>query len=311
MICLGIDTSNYTTSAALYDSKKNIVKSVKKLLPVKKGEKGIRQSDAVFHHTVQLPDILQNLFENFGGTVEKVGVSVSPRDEKGSYMPCFLTGISVAKAVAISSGVPIYSFSHQQGHIASVLYSSDRFDLFNKRFIAFHISGGTTEAVMVTPDDDNVFSTDLIFSSSDLKAGQAVDRVGIMLGMDFPCGKELDKLSRTSNSSFKIKTSFCENTFSLSGIENKCRKMIEENAEKSDIAKYCIDYISASLEEATKKLLSEYGDLPLVYSGGVMSNSLIRERFSKEFGAIFAEPEYSTDNADGIAVLASLRGENK
>lgn len=302
-ISLGIDTSNYTTSAALYIKENNKVKSIKKFLPVKSGEKGIRQSDAVFHHTVQLPEVLEELFNGFDEEIDCVSVSTSPRDADGSYMPCFLAGIASAKAISISKRIPMYTFSHQAGHIASVLYSSQRFDLFEKKFIAFHISGGTSEAVLVMPDKEKVFKTKLVFSSSDLKAGQAVDRVGLMLGMQFPCGKDLDTLSRTSLVEYIIKPSIKDNYFSLSGVENKCKLMLQNNEKPCDIAKYCIEYISASLEKATDMLLSEYGDLPLVYSGGVMSNSIINERFTKKFNAFFGTPEFSTDNAAGIALL--------
>ncbi|MEE0980641.1 MAG: peptidase M22, partial [Acutalibacteraceae bacterium] len=59
---LGIDTSNYTTSCAVYDDVSDTVVQKKKLLPVKQGELGLRQSDAVFHHTVQLPDLIKELF---------------------------------------------------------------------------------------------------------------------------------------------------------------------------------------------------------------------------------------------------------
>ncbi|MBO4339179.1 MAG: peptidase M22 [Clostridia bacterium] len=310
MISLGIDTSNYTTSVALFDSGKNEIISKKKLLPVKKGEKGLRQSDAVFHHTVQLPSLIEELFVEFNGGIDCIGVSSRPCDKDGSYMPCFLTGVSVAESLGSVFKKNTYEFSHQQGHIAAVLQSTNNTELFNKEFIAFHVSGGTTEAVYVKPDNEKIISTELIYSSSDLKAGQAIDRIALSLGLDFPGGKELDILSRKSTAQFRIKPSVRDNTFSLSGVENKCLKMLEENEKKEDIAKYCIDYISVSLESAVKYLLNKYGNLPLVFSGGVMSNSLIRERFTSEFGAIFAEPEFSSDNALGVAVLANIKESN-
>ena len=82
---LGIDTSNYTTSAAIYESHHNVLLQEKMLLPVKKGEKGIRQSDAVFHHTVQLPEIIDKLFTKTGKRdISAVGVSYAPRRLEGS-----------------------------------------------------------------------------------------------------------------------------------------------------------------------------------------------------------------------------------
>ena len=105
---LGIDTSNYTTSAALVDVKSGeLVRSVKKLLPVKAGELGLRQSDAVFHHTVQLPEILTELFDK-ACDIKAVGVSTKPTDEEGSYMPCFLAGYCSAKSICEATGVPLF-----------------------------------------------------------------------------------------------------------------------------------------------------------------------------------------------------------
>ena len=307
MISLGIDTSNYTTSVAIFNSDTKEIISKKKLLPVKEGEKGLRQSDAVFHHTVQLPVLIEELFSDFNGEIDCIGVSSKPVDSDKSYMPCFLTGMGVASALSTFNKKPVYYFSHQQGHIASVLQSTDNTDLFGKKFIAFHVSGGTTEAVLVNPDNEKILKTENIFYSSDLKAGQAIDRVALSLGLSFPGGKELDALSRKSDKTFKLKPSIKDNTVSLSGVENKCKKMLDEGEKYEDIAKFCIDYISCSLEKAVEYLKDKYGEMPLVFSGGVMSNSLIRERFTEKYNAVFTVPEFSSDNALGVAVLAALK----
>ena len=191
---LGIDTSNYTTSVALYNSDTNEIISEKKLLPVKQGEKGIRQSDAVFHHTVQLPELIDKLFDGKPYNISGIGVSVKPCNEKNSYMPCFLTGVSVAVSLSSALNVPLYRFSHQDGHIMAALFSANKMELIDDKFIAFHISGGTSQALLVKPCED-YFKTEIISDSLDLKAGQAVDRVGISLGLKFPCGSELEKLA--------------------------------------------------------------------------------------------------------------------
>lgn len=197
---LGIDTSNYTTSLALFDGK-NIIQR-KKVLTVKKGERGLRQSDAVFQHTVNMPLLMNEL--DFSSGIDSVGVSTRPRSVEGSYMPCFLVGENVATAVSKTSNIPLYKTSHQVGHILAALYSVKRLDLINKKFIAFHLSGGTTEALIVTPDNDDIVKCTLVASSSDLKAGQAVDRTGVFLGLDFPCGKELDALSEKVTENLRL-----------------------------------------------------------------------------------------------------------
>ena len=299
---LGFDTSNYTTSVAVYDGVE--IKQAKKVLCVKSGEKGLRQSDAVFQHTVNMPSLLNSLEIN---NIDAVGVSTRPRNIEGSYMPCFLVGVNTANAVSKAAGVPMYETSHQVGHILASLYSVNRLDLINERFIAFHLSGGTTEALLVKPDESEIISAEIIAQSLDLKAGQAVDRTGVMLGLDFPCGKQLDLLSRECEQNFKIKPSMKGLDCSLSGVENKARTMLENGASKQETAKFTLTYISQTICEMLRRIKREYGELPVVFSGGVASNSLLRQYVNKEFNAYFAQSEFSLDNAAGCAVYAYLK----
>lgn len=301
---LGIDTSNYTTSAALL--KNGTMRQSKKLLPVKQGEKGLRQSDAVFHHVQQLPEVLDALpFQ--GASIATVGVSNRPRSLEGSYMPCFLVGVSAAKTAALSLGVPLHTFSHQQGHIAAALYSAGELDLLGQRFLAFHVSGGTTEVVLCEPDKKAIFSTAVVAQSLDLKAGQAVDRVGVMLGLPFPAGPELEKLALRANQSFSIRPSMKGTDCSLSGVENKCRTMIVRGAAREEVAAYCLQSVLAALDGMAAALLRKYGDLPLLFAGGVMSNSIICGALTQKYDAVFGEPVFSADNAAGVAVLAARK----
>lgn len=307
MLYLGIDTSNYTTSAALYDSESNSIRQVRKLLPVKKGEKGLRQSDAVFSHIGQLSPLIDELLSGTNSSPVCVGVSSRPRNVEGSYMPCFTVGICAAGIIASALKIPVHHFSHQQGHIVAALYSSGHLELINEKFIAFHVSGGTTEALLVTPDKDNIINCEIIASSTDLKAGQAVDRTGVMLGLDFPCGMKLDALAAKSNKNYKIKPSVRDGNCSLSGVENKCRAMLQSGETPEDTAKFCIQYICASLDSMTEYIIEKYGKLPLLFAGGVMSNSYIKKELAEKYGAYFAESMYSSDNAAGTALLAYLK----
>ncbi len=305
MACyLGIDTSNYTTSCAVYDSEKGSVTQLKKLLPVKAGELGLRQSDAVFHHTVQLPELLKELLKDFDGELSAVGVSDAPVRQAGSYMPCFLAGVSAAVAIAAASKIPLNKYSHQQGHIMAVLYSAGKIELLGTEFLAFHVSGGTTQLLLVK----GALDAQLIASSSDLKAGQAVDRVGVMLGFPFPAGKYVDELAQKSDKSYKINIKLKDGDCSLSGVENKCKAMLEKGEKPEDICRFCIDYILTALYKMALWAREKYGDLPIVFSGGVMSNSIIKKELTECLGAYFAEPEFSADNAAGIAILTSEMG---
>lgn len=306
---LGLDTSNYTTSTALFDSDTGIVKNVKKLLPVKSGELGIRQSDAVFHHTKQLPELLNDLMWDVNGDIKAVGVSTRPRNAEGSYMPCFLVGETCADALSSVSKIEVYKTSHQVGHILAALYSCARLDLIvdKKPFIAFHVSGGTTDCLYVEPDDGEIIKVKLIGSSLDLKAGQAIDRVGLMLGLDFPCGAELEKLAERSDYKCNIKPTVREGNCSLSGLENKCQKLLSDGADPCDIARFCILNIKATIRLMAKYALTAYGEMPIIFAGGVMSNKIIRASLEKEFDAYFAEPVLSCDNACGTAIYAAIK----
>lgn len=307
---LGIDTSNYTTSTALYNSENGEMIQQKKLLPVKEGQLGLRQSDAVFHHTAQLHSLFSELVKDVDTKqIVAIGASAKPRPIDGSYMPCFTVGENTAKILSSALKIPLYTFSHQEGHIAAALYSAKRDDLFTQKFLAFHVSGGTTEAIMANGFNDG-FTLDLVAKTLDLNAGQAVDRVGLMLGLKFPCGAELEKLALQNTEKIKVHPSIKGCDCCLSGVENICKKMLSENKTKSYISAYCLEYIRKSLSLMTESLFEKYGKIPVLYAGGVMSNSIIRNSFKEKYNAVFAEPVYSTDNSAGIAYLTYRKFKN-
>ncbi len=301
---LGIDTSNYTTSAAVYDTESGEITQSKRLLPVKAGEKGLRQSDAVFHHTVQLPEILAGL--DISG-ISGIGVSTKPRNAEGSYMPCFLCGEGTARMLGQALDVPVYCTSHQVGHILAALYSAGALSWVNQRFLAFHVSGGTTDCVLCEPDDELLVKITPVSSSLDLKAGQLVDRVGLMLGLSFPCGIALEQLAMQSDKEFRYKPTMKDLDCCLSGLENQCAKALQNGEAPADIAKRCLCAISDVLLEMTKRALAETGELPVVYAGGVMSDLLIQDRLRCVKNAVFAKPAFSCDNAAGTAIYAAMR----
>ena len=298
---LGIDTSNYTTSAAVYSDDASYVNS-RRILDVDKGEVGLRQSEALFKHVKNLPEIVKTALDN--NSISAVGVSDRPRSQDGSYMPCFLAGVSVAEGISSALCVPIYKFSHQSGHIAAALLSANKTELLGKKFISFHISGGTTEALLIDYDKDDFFKAEIIAKSLDLKMGQAVDRVGNILGLSFPAGKELDKLSLTGTLPEKPKPFIKGLDCSISGLQNKAEALFKKGYSSNDIALYTISFLSSTLDKMTEQILLEYGNLPLVFAGGVVSNTLIRKHISEKYGAYFASTELSSDNAVGTAFMA-------
>ena len=298
MSVIGFDTSNYTTSIAYFDGFEG--DNCSQLLPVKQGQLGLRQSDAVFHHTKSLPELSGRLFSHLDAkSIQAIGVSTRPRAVDGSYMPCFLVGYSHAKMLRDLLQVPLFAVSHQQGHVAASLWSAGRLDLMDKPHLAWHLSGGTTELLLVEPEGKNVRCT-RIGGTTDISAGQLIDRTGQMLELPFPSGKHLDELSKSATNSDLFKVKCPDMEFSLSGLQNKVEKYhTGNNAETAAYALRCVFY---AVRKATENALKHYPGLEVVFSGGVASNTLLRTQL-KDLNPVFCEPKYSTDNAMGVAVL--------
>ena len=299
MRTLGIDTSNYTTSAAVFDGEGG--ENAGRLLEVRPGELGLRQSDALFQHVKALPGRFAQLKE--GGWLEglcAVGASTRPRAVEGSYMPCFLAGESQGRTLASALGIPFFACSHQQGHIAAAAWSAGRLDLLDRPMLAWHLSGGTTELLYVEPDGVNVKAA-LLGGTSDISAGQLIDRTGVLLGLEFPAGRAVDQLALEGNDS-KFSVKLDNFTFSLSGMENKVKTMAEQGAEKADIARFALLTVADVVKRTTLAALEQYPGLPVLCSGGVASNTLLRQ-VMEPLGAVFAQPRFSTDNAMGTAIL--------
>lgn len=217
-------------------------------------------------------------------------------------MPCFMVGLSHGTLLAEALGVPLFEVSHQQGHVAAALWSAGRLDLMDVPHLAWHLSGGTTELLLVEPEGKNV-KCSRIGGTSDISAGQLIDRTGQLLGLPFPAGKHLDALSEgaVSKETFKVK---CQDlTFSLSGVQNKVQQFHEKNGDPRETAAYALRCVAEAVILASRNAGKQYPGLPIVFSGGVASNSLLRTRI-QELDPIFAQPQYSTDNAMGVCVLA-------
>jgi len=306
-IILGIDTSNYTTSVALMYDDGELIANIKKPLPVGEGERGLRQSEAVFAHIKNIPSAMDEVKVFLDGrNPVAVGVSAKPRNLEGSYMPCFLSGVAVAEAISASLGVPIYRFSHQCGHVMAALYSSGSEELMKERFAAFHVSGGTTELLLVKGGELG-FDTELVGGTKDLNAGQVIDRIGVFLGMPFPAGPHLERAALAYSGKIPSKKVSVDGTYAnLSGLENMARKIYEERGDTGKTAAFIFEYLGNSIASMCDNLVSAYGNMPFVFAGGVMCNSIIKNKLKDRFDARFAEPLLSADNAVGITELTRL-----
>ena len=303
MPVLGLDTSNYTTSAAVFDGEGG--RNQGRLLEVRPGELGLRQSDALFQHVKHLPEVVEALLGEEGlGTVQAVGASTRPRAVEGSYMPCFLAGASQGQVLSQVLGVPFYAFSHQQGHLAAAAWSAGRLDLLDRPFLAWHLSGGTTELLRVEPEEDGVaVRAEILGGTSDISAGQLIDRTGVLLGLPFPAGKGVEKLSRQAQKREYYKVKVNGLTFSLSGMENRVRQMLQRGEEPAEIAWFAQETVCRVVQACTKAAMEQYPGLPVLCSGGVASNGRLKELLRQNCGALFAQPQFSTDNAMGTAIL--------
>jgi N6-L-threonylcarbamoyladenine synthase len=305
MICLGIDTSNYTTSVAFFDGTRGENKG--RLLPVPPGALGLRQSDALFSHIKQLPPLWDELYESIQrGKVAAVAASTRPRAVEGSYMPCFLAGEMLGRAVSRTLHIPFVPVSHQQGHVAAAAFSAGDLSLLDRPHLSWHLSGGTTELLYVTPDGACP-KTEKIGGTEDLSVGQLIDRTGKLLGVPFPAGRVLDGWSQApaaddpAAAAFSVKVK--ERAFSLSGMENKVKALVEQGQPKEAVSRFVLDTLAAAVHQATEQALELYPGLPVLFAGGVSASERLRLKLGP-LGGMFSDPAYATDNALGVAILA-------
>ncbi len=302
---VGIDTSNYTTSGAVCDGEGRVLANIKLPLPVAEGGRGLRQSDAVFSHIKNLPEVLAQVRAALDGhRATAVGVSATPRNAEGSYMPCFLSGVAAASALAVGAGAPLYRFSHQDGHIMAAGYSSGGLDvLLSAPFCAFHVSGGTTEIVRVVPRG-NAFDVTILGGTRDLNAGQAIDRAGVAMGLKFPCGPALEQAALTYTGKLP-RPRICVDGLecNLSGLENLAASMYGGEDDLPRTAAFVLNFVGQTLRALCRNVRAAYPGEPVLFAGGVMSNSIIKNIIGSEEGIYYSEPAFSADNAAGVSLL--------
>ncbi len=307
---LGIDTSCYTTSLAVVDAQGNLLFEKRKMLEVKKGARGLRQSEGFFQHVMNLPDILKSASEAVD--MEQIGcvaVSTRPRNQEGSYMPVFTAGERFAKSLSIALQVPMFTTTHQDGHIMAAAKSCG----LNHEVphIALHLSGGTSEILNVGWNAKEAsFSIEIVGGSLDVSAGQLIDRIGVAMGYGFPCGKYLDGLALNAEACLKFPVSVKETYFNLSGAEAYGLKYIEEGKDKAAISKGLFSALEKTLFKSLSNVCEMTGKKHVLMAGGVSSSvylkSVLPSRFKKmNVNILFAEPAYAADNAIGVAHLGN------
>lgn len=308
MLILGIDTSNYTSSIALVDGQANLLVDNRRLLTVKEGERGLRQSDALFQHVMNIPDLFED-FSHFLGNkgIKIVSASNKPRPLKDSYMPVFRASQSFGRTIAQILNCPYMEFSHQENHIEAAKWSIK--DSLKNEFLAVHLSGGTTEILHVIDQQKAGYNIKIIGGTSDISAGQFIDRVGVKLGFKFPSGKYMDDLvSHADRGNLVLPSSVKDTTMSFSGPETMVQRLIESNHNPVEISQAVFKCIDRSLQKAIVHACKTTLLRQVLFMGGVSSSRYIRESLIQALSrqgitAYFADPKYCTDNAVGTALL--------
>ena len=315
MLFMGIDTSCYTTSIALLNAPGGLLDDRRIVLPVPAGEKGLKQSTALFFHWRNLPALMSEaLTRERALEIAAIAVSARPRPCEESYMPVFSAGTALAESIASLLGVPLVKTSHQEGHIMAGLWSAGVESL--KSFLVLHLSGGTTELLKADKCATNPlrFKLEVMGGSTDIQAGQLIDRVGVAMGLSFPSGRELEKTAATYNTKEKlpvIPSSVKECQMSFSGAETLAKAYLRKNYPLPAVARAVEHCIATSVEKALRRAVLDTGTNEILLVGGVAGNSYIRSRLIKrlEHQAVgarmyFPDIKHCSDNAVGAALIA-------
>jgi len=299
---LGIDTSAYTTSIALIDAQSNkILADERKVLEVGKGQKGLRQQEAVFQHLKNLPVLYGKITQDIT-KVKTICVSSKPRNSEDSYMPVFTVGQNFGKVISRTLDCSYIEYSHQENHISASLI--DNYKNIDHRFLAVHISGGTTEFVSAEKGIKG-FETKIVGGTKDITFGQLIDRIGILTEFPFPCGKHMEEyLAGKRVDEIKTPAVSGSSYINLSGMENYYGNLVNKYTRET-VINSLFKYIAECILHIIRSL-SHFNFKTVIISGGVASNSRIRNYLIdniKEYEIIFPSVENSSDNAVGLAFL--------
>lgn len=303
---LGLDTSCYTTSVAVVDVEGNIVADQRRLLVVPEGARGLRQSEALFQHIQHLPELMATAFAKNKMRLSGIAASRFPRRQADSYLPVFLAGYNTASAVGTALGIPILDVSHQEGHIRSALYGTT---LKASSFLGIHLSGGTTEVLRIERNDTEL-RVDKLGGTTDLHAGQMVDRVGVGLGLSFPAGPHLEALAKEGTpGQIVLPVSVNGLNTSFSGPLAAAERKMTPETPKADLALAVQECLVTTLERLIRRAMADTGLSEMIIFGGVAANAYLREKLSQRLtGVFFGAPALSGDNAVGAALLAWEKG---
>lgn len=306
-VYLGIDTSCYTTSVAAIDEEGLLVGEARRILTVKSGNCGLMQSEMVFQHTRNLPELVETVFKDKNFEIAGIGVSGYPRPIEGSYMPAFLAGMSVARSIAATTGAKLHVISHQENHLEAGMWSAGGPNV--DKFLLLHASGGTTDLILCDKQENGRYNLTEVGGSIDLHAGQFIDRIGVALGLQFPAGPALEALAETAKEMVELPVSNRKLTVSLSGPCTFAVRKLETGVDGASLALGVEHCLAETFARLLKKGVEEFGVHNVLLVGGVGCNKYIRRHVENKLAKVrtrlwVPDGRFSCDNASGCAAFA-------
>ena len=306
-LILGIETSCDETSAAVVkDGKQMLSNVVSSQIDVHNAFGGVVPEIASRMHTEIILQVINQALETAetsAGKVDAIAVTQGP-----GLIGSLMVGISTAKALAFSHGKPLVGVNHLESHIA-VAHLENEIDF---PFVALIVSGGHTNLYMVR----GFLDFELLGSTRDDAAGEAFDKGAKALGLGYPGGVEIDRLSKNGDPdaiSFPRPFNNESPDFSFSGLKTALLNHIRKNPVKSEenLFDVCAGYQEAIVETLIDKTLNaarKNGVGSVVLAGGVACNSRLRQLSEERIGGgginvFIPSPALCTDNAAMIATL--------
>ncbi len=317
-IILGIESSCDDTSAAIINGNK-ILSNIAANQTVHQEYGGVVPELASRAHQQNIIPVVEKSFTK--ANIQQKDISAIGFTRGPGLLGSLLVGTSFAKSLAMSLDVPLIEVNHLQAHILCHFIEDANPMPPKFPFLCLTVSGGHTMIVLVK----DYFDMEIIGKTIDDAAGEAFDKIGKIMGLDYPAGPIIDKVAKLGNpDAFTFGKPKLENyDYSFSGIKTSVLyflqkqlkenpNFIQENVENlcASVQKTIIDVLMKKLEKAAK----DYDVKEVAIAGGVSANSGLREAMQKNveklgWNVYIPKFEYTTDNAAMIAMVAKLKFE--
>tara|TARA_B100001248_G_scaffold136712_1_gene102643 strand:+ start:1434 stop:2441 length:1008 start_codon:yes stop_codon:yes gene_type:complete len=315
---LGIETSCDETSAAVISDNK-ILSNIIANQEVHQKYGGVVPELASRAHQKNIIPVVERALNE--ANIDKKKLDAVAFTRGPGLLGSLLVGSSFAKSMSLSLDIPLIEVNHMQAHLLANFIENNNGNKPAFPFLGVNISGGHTQIILCK----NYFEMEIIGETLDDSIGEAFDKCGKLLGLNYPAGSKIDRLAKNGEKKkFKfIIPKVSELDFSFSGLKTNFKRFIENNISKNkNFIEKEIENICASIQETIAKILLEKiikginitNTKTIVFGGGVSANSRIRESCKKELKnckLFFPKIEYTTDNAAMIALVGYLKYKEK